>query len=68
MNLDDHLGLVRKGVALACCALAAAVVAQPLLQADFKGIPFLLFGVANGVLFGSLYGRLLWMRLTAARK
>lgn len=67
MTVDVHLRWVRTGVRLAFVALALAVTAQLLLGLDYKGLPFLAFGIIVGALGASLLVRALWGRL-AVRK
>lgn len=67
MTVDVHLRWVRTGVRLAFVALALAVIAQLLLGLDYKGLPFLAFGIIVGALGASLLVRALWERL-AVRK
>jgi hypothetical protein len=62
MKLEDHRALVRRGALIASFVLVAAVAAQPILEADFNGIPFLIFGLFNGALGASLLVRLIWTR------
>ena len=67
MTVDDHLRWVRTGVRLAFIALGLAVTAQLFLGVDYKGLPFLAFGIIVGALGASLLVRAVWERLTVRK-
>jgi hypothetical protein len=67
MSLDNHVRLVRKGTIVACLVLASSIVAQTLMRADFRGLPFLAFALILGPAGVSLFARTIWQRFKAAR-
>ena len=67
MTVVDHLRWVRTGMRLACVALALVVAAQLLSGADYKGLPFLAFGIIVGALGASLLVRVIWERHTVSK-
>ena len=67
MSLDDHRRLVRKATAAACVVLALSIVAQTMMGADFRGLPFLVFALILGPPGLSLFGRTIWLRFNAAK-
>jgi hypothetical protein len=67
MTLDDHKRWLERGTLLACLGLAASIVVQALMGADFHGLPFLAFGLIVGTLGASLLVRNLWKRFASNR-
>ena len=67
MSLDDHRRLVRRAAFVACLVLALSIIAQTLMGADFRGLPFLAFTLILGLPALSLVIRTIWQRFSVTR-
>lgn len=67
MSFDDHRQLVRRAAYLACVLLALSLIAQSTMRADFRGLPFLAFGLIAGLPAVSLLIRTMWQRFIVTR-
>ena len=67
MSLDDHRHLVRRATFVACAVLTLSIIAQVVIGADFRGLPFLAFAIILGPPGLSLFGRMSWLRFNAAK-
>lgn len=52
---------------MACAVLTLSIIAQVLIGADFRGLPFLAFALILGPPGLSLFGRTIWLRFSAAK-
>lgn len=67
MSLEDHRRLVRRAASVACVVLALSIIAQTLMGADFRGLPFLAFGLILGLPAVGLLVRTIWQRFGVTR-
>jgi len=65
MTWKNHVELIRKSIVIASSGLMLAVVIQLIFGLDFRGLPFLCFGVLVGMLGMSLPLRWLWAKVLA---
>jgi hypothetical protein len=63
MSPEKHTKLVRAGILAARTALLLAVLVQLVFNLDFRGLPFLFFGILVGALALTLPMGVLWKKL-----